>query len=439
METSDPDVPRARRSLSLALLAASVAMSLAAPIPPAASQPDGAHDPFGPGSPEGVVKKKTVTREFFSTSVEIGLDGATSWPALDVGAVRTGTKWRFIETSPGVYSWTRLDRQVATVEAHGATPLVVIGGTPRFHVANPDKPTLTSPPRLAPFRRFVRALVERYGDRVDYQVWNEPNVSLFFDGTPAQMAAMTKVVGSTVRQISPASTVVAPSFPLRGTSDAFRVWFRAYWGQTLGKKGRPVGKFVDAASISAYPLEHEDPEDALALTQWARRTVARSGFHGPLWATEINYGASGGLPTVAPIPMDRQVAYVIRTFALHATAGADRVYWWNWDGSETVNTHLNDGTGSLTPAGVAFGVVEDWLLGTRPKGCTVSKATTRCRFRVSRGLDRYVYWTRSGRPSAVRLPAGAVEKTDPQGRTTAVSSRARMRVGLTPKMVTVRR
>lgn len=389
--------------------------------------------PFGPGSAEGPHKKAAVRGGFFGLGMEAYQD---KWPTLDLGAVRLLAYWPEVEGIRGQYNWATLDARVATAEQRGARPLLTVQGTPTFHALGAGKPEPGSPPDLGAYRAFVRALVSRYGERVDYQVWNEVNVVQFFSGTPAHAAAMTRILGGVVRRQAPGSVALAPSFPLRGDNDAFRTWFRSYLRQKVGPRQQRVTKFFDTASISSYPMPDEDPEDGLAITQWARRTLARHGFRGPVWATEINYGANGGAPT-SRIPVRRQVSYVVRTYVLHATLGADRVFWYSWYRDPTVNTHLQDGKGNLTAAGRSYGVVQDWLLGTRPVGCKTTRGVSTCGFRVGGGVKRYVSWTRSGRIRPVVAPAGAVSLTYPTGKTRGLKPGRKLHVGVTPVMIEV--
>lgn len=415
---------RLNRSARAAVVAVLTALTLAVPA---------SATPFGPGSVEGPGKTDTVRPRMFGLGMERFLD---TWPDARLGAVRLMVNWASVERSAGVRDWTDLDRRVAASQSHGPRLLLTVVATPRVHALGPTPVTTASPPDLAAYRSFVEALVARYGDRVDYQVWNEPNVDQFFAGTPGHIAEMTRILARVVRSAAPGSSAVAPSFPLRGDNPAFRKWFRSYLRQKVGPRAQPVAKFFDAASISAYPMPDEDPEDGLAITQYARRVLARHGFRGPLWATEINYGANGGAPT-KPVPMRRQVSFVVRTYVLHATLGADRVFWYSWHADPTVNTHLQDGHGNLTPAGDAYGVVQDWLLGTKPLGCETTKGVSTCGFRVGGGVKRYVSWTRSGRIRPLVAPDGAVSLTYPTGRTRGLKPGRKLHVGVTPVMIEV--
>lgn len=371
--------------------------------------------------------------KFFGADLTIGTD--TVWPEFAPGVVRVALGWSGIETSPGKYAWSSVDYKVETAEANGARPLLVLQNTPRFHAVGPYSPTLASPPDLGAYRRFAKALVARYGERVDYQVWNEPSVPIFFTGTTGQMARMTKAMGRAARDLSVAA-VVAPSFPLRIPSN--RRWFERYWASRV--KGRPVWRFVDASNISAYPLPNGRPERALAITRWAQKVIDSAGFKGPMWISEVNYGANGLAPTRA-IPARLQAAYVVRTYVLTAAAPrVDRVYWWRWEPHQTVNTNLQDGKGNLTRAGRSYGVVQGWLLGSRPRSCKVTRQGIYvCEFRMGDGLRRLVYWKASGKARRVAVPSGAVTKTTTSGKTEAVTPGRKLRVSTSPIMVEVQR
>jgi hypothetical protein len=374
-----------------------------------------------------------ISPDFFG--VDVSIDAETVWPEFSPGVVRIAVGWSDIETSPGKFQWASVDYKVETAEAGGARPLLVLQNTPKFHATGPYSPTSASPPDLRAYKRFVRGLVKRLGDRVDYQVWNEPSVPIFFSGEPKHMARMTKVVWRATRKLS-TSAVVAPSFPLRIPSN--RRWFVKYWNQRV--HGKPVRRFVDASNISAYPLPDGRPERALAISRWAQRVISDAGFKGPMWVSEINYGANGLAPTRSIKPRV-QAAYVVRTYALMAAAPhIDRVYWWRWEPHQTVNTTLQNGKGRLTRAGRAYGVVRTWLLGTRPKGCKVSGNNIyRCTFNVGGGVKRYVYWKSVGKSRPVSAPAGSLSMTSTDGVASTVAAGATVRVGKVPVMIEVQR
>ena len=82
--------------------------------------------------------------------------------------------------------------------------LLVLGQTPKFHSTKPGKrgsygAGAASMPREAAWKNYVSTVVRRYkGQGVDYQVWNEGNVSGYWQGTPAQMAKLTQLTSKIV-------------------------------------------------------------------------------------------------------------------------------------------------------------------------------------------------------------------------------------------------
>ncbi len=150
------------------------------------------------------------------------------WPSIPFGSLRlwdNDVAWSQIEVAPGVYDWTNLDNAVANAEANGVTDIMfVIAGTPQFYststcVAPACLPTNGGagvPTDFGAYDRFVEAAVTRYKGRItSYQPWNEGNLLTFFEGTPQQIAALTKRTYDVVKRIDPAADVVATSVGTR--------------------------------------------------------------------------------------------------------------------------------------------------------------------------------------------------------------------------------
>ena len=75
----------------------------------------------------------------------------------------------------------------------------VLGSTPKWAQENPPKGnypyggTGSANPDKDVWKKWVKTVVQRYGASIDaYQIWNEANLSDFYDGTPKQMAKLTK-------------------------------------------------------------------------------------------------------------------------------------------------------------------------------------------------------------------------------------------------------
>ena len=267
-------------TLSRRLLAVGAAVGLGLTLLPAA--PAAAATPRIPGSFFGMHDGDTV-----------------SYPTAPVGAVRlwdSGVSWRDIETAPGRYDFTRVDAQVNAARAHGATVLLVLGQTPRFHSTKPGTPGsyglgAASMPTETSWKNYVYAVVKHFKGRgVDYQVWNEANVAGYWQGTAKQMATLTRLASTIVNRNDSSAKVVSPAMAVRLSSQ--RSWLRTFYAQRTG--GKKVAAYLDVVSLNLYPLASQKPEASMTLLAATRSTLRAAGVRKPIWNTEINYGLLGG-------------------------------------------------------------------------------------------------------------------------------------------------
>jgi hypothetical protein len=106
---------------------------------------------------------------------------------LRVRTIRLNVLWRQIETSPGVYDWTRFDAAVEGERARHLRPQLTLTGPAPAWATGDGKPGVYDPdPRQ--YARFVAAAVEHFRGRVArYSLWNEPNWPTWL--APAKRAA----------------------------------------------------------------------------------------------------------------------------------------------------------------------------------------------------------------------------------------------------------
>lgn len=359
-------------------------------------------------------------------SSPIGAD----FPEAPIGAVNLTTSqvyWNQVETSPGTYDFSRLDAIVATSEGRGAQPMVVLGFTPSFHARQPASPTAAaSMPDEAAWRAWVTAVVTRYGARLDYQVWPEPNIVGNWTGSPQQMGRLTVIAGQIIHARAPRAVVVAPATTLRLPSQ--REWMSRFWGTEV--EGVPVADAVDAVALDPFPLEDGTPEDALDLVCQARAILVRHDVDLPVWTNEINYGVpSGGALGVEPYPDAQQAAVVARTYLLHAAMGIDRVYWLGWFSYAGLAVEMAR-DGLTTPAGRAYTTVHRWLAGAPRPACAIDKGVYTCIVRGD-GAARRVVWRERG-TSAVRAADRETRVEYLDGGSRPVPAGASVRIGQSP-------
>ncbi len=359
----------------------------------------------------------------------------TTPPSVAVGSANfttSGTYWQNVETRKGRYDWARLDAQVAAAEGVGAQPMVLLGQTPRFHSARPGSAEYDDfMPKISAWKRYVTKVAKRYGTRIDYQIWPEPNIVQNWKGSPRQMARLTAVAGRAIQKaVGRKAKVVSPAVVLRLASQ--RRWTVEYFKQSVG--GKRVHRYVDAIAIDPFPEQAGTPEDSYAIMKGIRRSLAGIGVRKPIWNNEINYGVpGGGATTTTRYSVAKQRSYVIRTYVLSAAARMQRTYWLGWFSSPIMAINMADSTGRALGPGKSYGVVRSWLNKSNFKGCTAKRRLWVCTAKKG-GEVRKIYWKRSG-STTITTPRSTVRVENQNGAVDDRGGRTTVRVTSRPIMV----
>ncbi|MFG1969906.1 hypothetical protein ACGFJC_11345 [Nonomuraea fuscirosea] len=177
------------------------------------------------------------------------------------------------------YDFSGVDAVYDKVVSLGLRPIVELGYMPRDLAADPsrtvfDYAAVISPPKdFEAWGDLVRALVEhlaaRYGireliDHWAFEVWNEPNLSVFWSGTPEEYFLLYDVTAAAVKNVHPDLRVGGPSSAANGWVEELLVH--------IAGSGAPLD-FVSTHTYGNAPLD------------W-RPTLARHGHDVPVWWTE---------------------------------------------------------------------------------------------------------------------------------------------------------
>lgn len=362
----------------------------------------------------------------------------SNWPTIPVygfNLTTNYTRWQYIEVEPGEYDFNALDDLLELAESRRAKPLLILGGTPDFHGKDPGLGR-ASVPDMSAWRRYVRIVANRYGARLDYQIWPEPGIVQNWAGTPRQMAKITAVASTITQQIAPRAKIVSGATPLRLKSQ--REWFRKFFNSTVF--GKPVRAYVDIVAIDPYPEMKGNPEDARELMLWAKRKLRQWKVNKPIWVNEINYGIKGGFDsTQYRLSKKMQAAYVTRTYVLAAAAGMKRVDWFGWFYFHEYAVHMLDKEGNVARPAKALDAVHGWLNKTNVKKCRKGhRQLWTCL--VKKGTQvRRIYWSETGRTLSVRTHRTTESWETMLGQRTKRRGSYRLSVDAAPVMVTSRR
>lgn len=179
----------------------------------------------------------------------------------------------------GAYDFSGVDAVYDKVVSLGLRPIVELGYMPRDLAADPSRTVfryeaVISPPKdFEAWADLVRALAEhlvgRYGlreliDHWAFEVWNEPNLDVFWSGTPEEYFLLYDVTAAAVKNVHPDLRVGGPASAAGG------------WVEELLAHVAESGAALDFVSTHTY---------GNAPLDW-RPTLAGYGLDVPLWWTE---------------------------------------------------------------------------------------------------------------------------------------------------------
>lgn len=347
--------------------------------------------------------------------------------AADAGARwnRWVIYWTDVETSAGVYDYSRVDTAVDRSQAWGFKVNAVLLGTPSQYATAGS--LSVPPPRVEdkaaavayleaqaqgipvqassatsvpsglhnatfadgtdvwaagkainpgnPWARFVNETVRRYQGRVGlWEIWNEPDFSQFWSGSVADYVRLLKVGYLAAKAADPAAKVAVGGMMYwekvnqTGQSHA---WLRSFLGELNKDSQRGVnGHYFDVIPWHWYSR----PSDVYWRTTEARTLLSQHGISGKaLWVNESNAPACGEPPLNVSCSdpayrgsatVEEQAAFVVQAaaYALAADVAVFFVFQHYDDGvGEAYGLFRNDG--SARPVRSAYQVAVSYLGG----------------------------------------------------------------------------
>jgi hypothetical protein len=184
--------------------------------------------------------------------------------------------------------------------------------------ASPSDSALYCPTTdLAAYQSIISQIVT-HADPViqDWEIWNEPDSSQFFTGSPQQYAWMLRTAHDAIKQVDPADKVL-----LGGISSLAGIPWLA---QVFATPGANAAQAFDIANV------HERGNlDRLAATiKFWKGYFSTAGFNGPLWVTEHGYPSDPAYQYDAHFAAgpSSQAAYLDASIPTLVDAGADMVF-----------------------------------------------------------------------------------------------------------------
>lgn len=363
------------------------------------------------------------------------------WPVVAVGAQRlhdSGANWAEIETSPGNYDFTKIDKLMAQAQAHGVDLLYTFVDVPQFHSSNPADTTCAYPQNgnggcdpptdlnsdgtgtNRSFKNFVTALASHVGSKIAYwEVWNEPDADRMWKGTPQQLVRMAQDATCIIKGTGSGCTASATNANAQmltpaptGGPNSVTQWMSTYLAAGGGQYADVISfhGYVQCPDTNVCPLT-PTPEVVTSTISNLRSMLSSNGQgQKPLFDSEGSWGSGDIVSFNNP---DLRSAFVARYIVLQQSAGIERLYWYRWDvgGSgfwgtlwDTVNTNVEGCNfagspyqgGFLCKPGTAYAQVYNWLVGANlSTPCASSGTVWSCGYTRPNGYQAQIVWDTS--------------------------------------------
>jgi len=169
----------------------------AAPAAPSHTVPTINNEPVTMTSPDyGMQVFLFWQEEVADRDLKLVEDAGFNW-------VKQEFAWREIEgAGKGQFDWSRTDRIMNQIDAHGLKVIVRLGVQPQWATPNLPSPEVGPPDNAQDFTDFVTAVATRYKGRADaYQIWNEPNLAREWGNKPPNAAEYTQMLQAAYQAI----------------------------------------------------------------------------------------------------------------------------------------------------------------------------------------------------------------------------------------------
>lgn len=201
-----------------------------------------------------------------------------------VNLLRISFGWDSIEEEKGKFNWMFWDDFVKmAVDDYGITLVPYVCYMPQWNSTG-EKDTMnfwSYPPKdYDAFGEFMTRLVNRYKSRIkSWELWNEPDISAYWRGTPEEFARLVKVGSRAVRQADPKAIVVLGGLAIN--PGFFRQLFRDY----------DISPYVDVVNMhNYYETWSNNPIERLPdYINELYEIVMRYGNKQSFWLAEVGY------------------------------------------------------------------------------------------------------------------------------------------------------
>lgn len=247
------------------------------------------------------------------------------------GMIRMDLVWERVERTRGEYDFSSYRRLSEALWKRGMTPLYILDyGNPLYE----ENRSVTTEEGRRAFARFAAEAVRRLdGGPVIWEIWNEPNIRLFWSDQPSagDYVKLAKAASAAMREVDANCLVVAPA-----TSEIDMEFLEACF---------ELGLLEHIGAVTVHPYRRTPPETALGEYEALERLIREYAPNRELPILSGEWGYSMHDYGTLKVDEHMQAQFIVRQFLTNFMAGVRASIWYDWhdDGPDPAEREHNFG------------------------------------------------------------------------------------------------
>jgi hypothetical protein len=306
---------------------------------------------------------KPIPDTFFGLHMHKVLKKDKPWPTVPFKTWRlwdTGICWPEVQPNKDEWDFSLIDKAVTLAAEKDVEIVINIGLSPRWAAARPNNKsgygeelTASEPKNIEDWKFYVRTLAERYKGKIKYwEIWNEPDMRLFYTGTPKKMAELAKEAYIILKEVDPENMIISPA--VTGYV-ALIPWLSSF----LKAGGKD---YIDIIGTHFYVwFKPDSPEKVVHTINVINQYKEENNIPDlPIWNTECGIRKKN-------IP-DKELGmgYIMRLAIVQWHYGIERFMIYSWDNNYQIRMVDKDYENE-NHLSLAFREAQKWLIGAVSK------------------------------------------------------------------------
>ncbi len=304
-----------------------------------------------------------------------------------ISCVRDRFSWSSIEPQKGTYRWGHYETSARIQHEAGLTVYQIFHDCPGW--ASGKRDSRYPPNKPSDMGDFFSKMVGHFKDRVKYwEIWNEPDIEVFYLGKPKEYAACLKETYPRIKEADPEAKVLICSFAMAPAKFAEGV-FR-----------EDVEDYFDIYNVHYYG----DVKGIVWRLNSHKKLLAKHGVKKPIWVTEMGavhpVAKKADFETLKP-----EASYLVKAYVYGLANGAERFFYFIFSDYDERGRNFGTVNRDFTPRPAYVALCNlTYMLGEGKfnRKVEVEKEGAECYSFSDEGKEVNVVW--SEKPQKVRFP-----------------------------------